>query len=223
MFGLSAGIIGSALAFVGEAGAAPMTGQQLGAVKAGGVIRLGIPTPSSPVEPYLLNDDVRWRSPASRVIMMFTTPQAQVRPMPATSWKPNKTVTVWTFQLRRGVRFPTARRCIGGRGRVDEAVCRQGIERGLQPLLRSFRRFGRGTVRGPLPAEGAARHVPVSLSQTTYQAMIQPASIAAQPGTWLKSGMIGTGLSSSRTTPRRRTLTKSATTRTGAVGLRSTA
>ena len=34
---------------------------------------------------------------------------------------------------------------------------------------------------------------PYLLSQTTYQAIIQPASIAAQPGTWLKSGMIGTG------------------------------
>ena len=42
MFGLSAGIIGSALGFVGEAGAAPTTGQQLGAVKAGGTLRPGI-------------------------------------------------------------------------------------------------------------------------------------------------------------------------------------
>ena len=34
---------------------------------------------------------------------------------------------------------------------------------------------------------------PYLLSQTTYQAIIQPASIAANPGTWVKSGMIGTG------------------------------
>jgi peptide/nickel transport system substrate-binding protein len=34
---------------------------------------------------------------------------------------------------------------------------------------------------------------PYLLSQTTYQAIIQPASIAAKPGTWVKSGMIGTG------------------------------
>ena len=47
MFGLSAGTIGTALAFVGEAGAAPTAGQQLEAVKAGGTIRLGLPPPSS--------------------------------------------------------------------------------------------------------------------------------------------------------------------------------
>ena len=31
------------------------------------------------------------------------------------------------------------------------------------------------------------------VSQTTYQAIIQPAAIAAKPDTWVKSGMIGTG------------------------------
>ena len=34
---------------------------------------------------------------------------------------------------------------------------------------------------------------PYLLSQTTYQAIIQPAAIAAKPGTWVESGMIGTG------------------------------
>ena len=106
MFGLSAGIIGSALAFVGEAGAAPTTGQQLAAVKAGGTIRLGLPTPASPVEPYLLNDGGTLAfAGIPGEYLTFTNPQAQVRPMLATSWKPNKDATVWTFQLRKGVRF----------------------------------------------------------------------------------------------------------------------
>ena len=34
---------------------------------------------------------------------------------------------------------------------------------------------------------------PFLLSQTTYQAIIQTASSAAKPGTWVEGGMIGTG------------------------------
>ena len=34
---------------------------------------------------------------------------------------------------------------------------------------------------------------PYLVSQTTYQAIIQPAAIAAEPDTWVSSGMIGTG------------------------------
>jgi peptide/nickel transport system substrate-binding protein len=34
---------------------------------------------------------------------------------------------------------------------------------------------------------------PYLVSQTTYQAIIQPAAIAARPDTWVSSGMIGTG------------------------------
>ena len=34
---------------------------------------------------------------------------------------------------------------------------------------------------------------PFLVSQTTYQAIIQPAAIAARPDTWVSSGMIGTG------------------------------
>ena len=36
---------------------------------------------------------------------------------------------------------------------------------------------------------------PYLVSQTSYQAIIQPAAIAAKPDTWVSSGMIGTGVS----------------------------
>ena len=195
MFGLSAGIIGSALAFVGEAGAAPTTGQQLGAVKAGGVIRLGIPTPSSPVEPYLLNDGGTLAfAGIPGEYLTFTTPQAQVRPMLATSWKPNKTATVWTFQLRRGVRFHNGKEMTSADVVASmKQYAGKGSNAGFSPFFdpSGVSAAGRYAVRFRLKAPLGT--FPYLLSQTTYQAIIQPASIAAQPGTWLKSGMIGTG------------------------------
>jgi peptide/nickel transport system substrate-binding protein len=195
MFGLSAGIIGSALAFVGEAGAAPTTGQQLGAVKAGGTIRLGIPTPSSPVEPYLLNDGGTLAfAGIPGEYLTFTNPQAQVRPMLATSWKPNKTATVWTFQLRRGVRFHNGKEMTSADVVASmKQYAGKGSNAGFSPFFdpSGVSAAGRYAVRFRLKAPLGT--FPYLLSQTTYQAIIQPASIAAHPGTWLKSGMIGTG------------------------------
>ncbi len=195
MFGLSAGIIGSALAFVGEAGAAPTTGQQLGAVKAGGTIRLGIPTPSSPVEPYLLNDGGTLAfAGIPGEYLTFTNPQAQVRPMLATSWKPNKTATVWTFQLRRGVRFHNGKEMTSADVVASmKQYAGKGSNAGFSPFFDPSGVSAAGRYAVVFRLKAPLGTFPYLLSQTTYQAIIQPASIAAQPGTWLKSGMIGTG------------------------------
>jgi peptide/nickel transport system substrate-binding protein len=195
MFGLSAGIIGSALAFVGEAGAAPTTGQQLGAVKAGGTIRLGIPTPSSPVEPYLLNDGGTLAfAGIPGEYLTFTNPQAQVRPMLATSWKPNKTATVWTFQLRKGVRFHNGKEMTSADVVASmKQYAGKGSNAGFSPFFDPSGVSAAGRYAVVFRLKAPLGTFPYLLSQTTYQAIIQPASIAAQPGTWLKSGMIGTG------------------------------
>src|SRR6476620_859425 len=103
MFGISLGAVGTLLRYVGEADvaqAAPMF------AKAGGTLRAGITAPGGPLEPYLLNDGGALAfAGIPGEYLTFTNPQAQVRPMLAASWKPNKDATVWTFQLRKGVRF----------------------------------------------------------------------------------------------------------------------
>src|SRR5580765_6221839 len=103
MFGLGAGTIGLLLRYLGEADiarAAPMF------AKAGGTLRAGITAPAGPLEPYLLNDGGALAlAGIPGEYLTFTNPQAQVKPMLAASWKPNKDATVWTFQLRKGVRF----------------------------------------------------------------------------------------------------------------------
>ena len=195
MFGLSAGIIGSALAFVGEAGAAPTTGQQLAAVKAGGTLRAGITNPASSLEPYLLNDGGALAfSGIPGEYLTFTNPQAQVRPALATTWKPNKDATVWTFQLRKGVRFHNGKEMTSADVVASmKSYVAKGSNAGLAPFFDAagVSAAGRYAVRFRLKAPLGT--FPYLLSQTTYQAIIQPAAIAANPGTWVKSGMIGTG------------------------------
>ena len=114
---------------------------------------------------------------------------------------------------------------LGRRRRVDEAVRRQGLERGLQPVLR--RRPGSrpaGRLRRRFRLKSPVGAFPYLLSQTTYQAIIQPASIAAKPGTWVKSGMIGTGaVQAQELHAEAGRASSSATRATGAAARRSTA
>ena len=108
MFGLSAGMLGALLTYVGEASAAPAAagGIATEAVKRGGTIRVGLTAPAGPVEPYLLNDGGALAfAGIPGEYLTFTSPKGAILPWLATSWKPNKNATVWTFQLRRGVRF----------------------------------------------------------------------------------------------------------------------
>ena len=181
--------------FVGEAGAAPTTGQQLAAVKAGGTLRAGITAPASSVEPYLLNDGGALAfAGIPGEYLTFTNPQAQVRPMLATTWKPNKDATVWTFQLRKGVRFHNGKEMTSADVVASmKQYVGKGSNAGLAPFFDAagVSAVGRYAVRFRLKAPLGT--FPYLLSQTTYQAIIQPAAIAANPGTWVKSGMIGTG------------------------------
>jgi peptide/nickel transport system substrate-binding protein len=107
MFGLSLGSIGMLLRYVGEADvahAAPVLG------KAGGTLRAGSPLrePARAVPPERRGALAFAGIPGE--YLTFTNPQAQVQPMLATSWKPNKDATVWTFQLRKACASTTARR-----------------------------------------------------------------------------------------------------------------
>ena len=125
MFGLSAGIMGSMLAFVGEAGAAPAaTTPARSRSRRAARFGPGITKPAGPIEPYLLNDGgaLCFAGQAAEYLT-FTNPQGKVVPWLATSWKPNADATVWTFQLRKGVKFHNGKTMtVEGRRREHEAV-----------------------------------------------------------------------------------------------------
>jgi peptide/nickel transport system substrate-binding protein len=196
MFGLSAGVMGTLLAYVGEAGAATLGRTQRAAVKAGGTIRVGITAFGASLEPYLLNEGGSLAfAGMPGEYLTYTNPKAQVVPWLATSWKPNADATVWTFQIRKGVKFHDGKTMTAADvvASMKQYVGVKGSNAGLSPFFDAagVSASGPNTVVFKLKTPIGA--FPYLLSQTTYQAIIQPASIAANPGTWVKSGMIGTG------------------------------
>jgi peptide/nickel transport system substrate-binding protein len=189
-------MMGSLLAFVGEAGAAPTSGQRLEAVKAGGTIRVGIAAFGASLEPYLLNEGGSLAfAGIPGEYLTFTNPKGQVVPWLATSWKPNADATVWTFQLRKGVKFHngqtmTSKDVVAS---LKQYVAEKSSNAGLGPYYDAAGVSAKGAYTVVVRLKSPVGVFPYLLSQTTYQAIIQPAAIAAKPGTWVKSGMIGTG------------------------------
>ncbi len=74
-----------------------------------------------------------------------------------------------------------------------KAYVGKGSNAGLAPFYDASGVSARGRYTVVVRLKAPLGAFPYLLSQTTYQAIIQPASIAANPGTWVKSGMIGTG------------------------------
>jgi peptide/nickel transport system substrate-binding protein len=193
MFGLSVTTIGALFRYLGEADLA--FGAPLEPVQQGGTLRLGITAFGSSLEPYLLNEGGSLAfAGQTGEYLTFTNPQARVLPALATSWRPNRNASVWTFQLRRGVRFHngqemTSRDVVAS---MKHYVGR-GSNAGLSPYFDADGVSARGRYTVVFRLKAPLGTFPYLLSQTTYQAIIQPASIVAKPDTWVQSGMIGTG------------------------------
>ena len=197
MFGLGAGTIGMLLRYIGEdrALAAPSATAQ----RRGGTLRVGVTAFTSSLEPYLL------REAGSLALagipgeyLTFSNNALQVRPWLATSWKPNASLTRWTFQLRRGVRFHNGKTMT-----ADDVVAsfRQYMSEEKSEIYSAIPKTllapGGVVKTGPYTVQFRLKEpsnaFPSLVSQTTYQAIIQPAEIARRPGTWVSRGMIGTG------------------------------
>ena len=196
MFGLSLGAVGSLLGLVGEAAAAPGSTAQLAGAKAGGTIRVGIAAFGASLEPYLLNEGGSLAfAGIPGEYLTFTNKDGQVVPWLATSWKPNADATVWTFQIRKGVKFHngqplTAKDVVAS---MKQYVGVKGSNAGLGPFFDASGVSAKGNYTVVFQLKSPIGVFPYLVSQSTYQAIIQPASIAAKPGTWVASGMIGTG------------------------------
>jgi peptide/nickel transport system substrate-binding protein len=193
MFGLGAGSIGALLRLAGETDLA--FGAPLDAVQSGGTIRVGIPVFGASLEPYLLNEGGALAfAGIPGEYLTFTTPQGNVAPWLAASWKPNADATVWTFQLQKGVRFHNGKEMTS----ADVVAClkhyvSKGSNAGLSPFYDADGVSARGKYTVVVRLKSSIGVFPYLVSQTTYQAIIQPAAIVAKPGTWVASGMIGTG------------------------------
>ena len=197
VFGLGAGTIGLLLRYIGDADLA--FGAPSIAQKRGGTLRVGLTAFTSSLEPYLLREAGSLAfAGIPGEYLTFSNNALQVKPWLATSWKPNASLTVWTFQLRKGVKFHNGKTMT-----ADDVVAsfRQYLSEAKSEILSALPKTligPEGVVkRGPYTVQFRLKQpnnaFPYLVSQTTYQAIIQPAAIAAKPGTWVASGMIGTG------------------------------
>ena len=197
VFGLGVGTMGLLLNYIGEDAAFGATNSI--AQKRGGTIRIGATKAGSSYEPVLLREagSLAFASLCGEYLT-FSNQQLQVRPALATSWRANGNATVWTFQLRRGVKFHN-----GKTFNADDVVAsfRQYMSASTSQLFSAIPKSllaPSGVIkRGPYTVEfrlsSPTGSFPYLVSQTSYQAIIQPAAIANKPGTWVSSGMIGTG------------------------------
>lgn len=193
LFGLGAGTVGALLRWAGEADLA--YGAPAGPVQRGGTLRVAVTRPGAAVEPSRI-DTVGAVGLISIVgeYLTYSSPTGRLRPWLATSWRPNGNATVWTFQIRRGVRFHNGRTLT-----ADDVVATfKVLTRKTSAAYSVFngilapggvRKTGPYTVQFRLqqPTGG----FPYLVSQTTYQGMILPAN--HRVGSWAQRRMVGTG------------------------------
>jgi peptide/nickel transport system substrate-binding protein len=197
MFGLSAGVLGSVLAYVGEARAAQTAPSRV-AVKRGGTLRVGMNHYAGSNEPYTLGGGGALALVSiPGEFLTFSDNELRVRPWLAKSWKPNADASVWRFQLRRGVAFHNG-----------ETMTADDVVASFKQYTGNTQSQALSVFKGILGPEGIVKRdaytvefrldqptgaFPYLVSQTTYQAVIQPKEFAVRPDSWVQGGMIGTG------------------------------
>jgi peptide/nickel transport system substrate-binding protein len=196
MFGLGAGTIGALLRFVGEADVA--FGAPAAPAKRGGTLRVGNLKPAKAIDPITSNTQaVLAATSITGEYLLFTDPRNNaLKPVLATSYKPDKTGKRWTFQIRQGVKFHT-----GAPMTADDVVAtfkRLTDPKNASEALSAYkgvlspggvRKAGRYTVVFDLDAPTPS--FPYLVSSTTYQAVILPKGY--QIGSYEKSKFPGTG------------------------------
>lgn len=177
--GLSAAAISAVLQAFGQA---PLARAASGAVRVGGRLRLGIvPPPAKGLDPHTYADQGSLEvGGIAGEFLTRATQSLTLLPELATSWKPNRNASVWTFRLRRGVRFQNGRpfsaddvvatfkRLVDPNSGSQALSAFKGV---LSP--RGVRKVDDFTVEFRLDAPTAS--FPYLTSSTTYQAIVLPA------------------------------------------------
>lgn len=176
--GLSMAVMAGALRSLGLA---PVGAALAQAGKAGGTVRVAQITPTGAIEPVSIADQGGLMVlQQAGDFLILDGPDLVLRPMLATSWKPNETGSVWTFTLREGVKFHDGRTMT-----ADDVVA--SINRLADPAngsnaLSAFKgvlskggatKVDDHTVRFTLDAPNG--NFPYYLSSDNYNAIIVPA------------------------------------------------
>src|SRR5271168_3745391 len=74
--------------------------------KPGGVLRVGMPVPAGAINPVTVADTggICMLSQVAEYLAI-SNPDLTLRPVLAESWRPNDDGSVWTFKIRKGVKF----------------------------------------------------------------------------------------------------------------------
>jgi len=189
MVGLSASLIGTALAALGEA---PLAFARPSRGRAGGRIRVGcIPPPAHGLDPHTYADTGSLvTGNIAGEMLNRTTFRGTLVPELALSWSSNAAATIWTYKLRQGVRFQN-----GQAMTADDVVAT--FKRLTDPTSGSQALSAYKGVLSPDGVQKVDSHTvafhldaptggfPFLTSSTTYQAIILPANY--QLGTFEKT------------------------------------
>ena len=96
----SSTLAGTAVAGTTAAGTAAA-----GAIKKGGTLRIASQKPAGPLDPVAMADLGTYTPVVTAFEYLVDILGAEVKPMLAESWKPNADGSVWTFSLRKGVKW----------------------------------------------------------------------------------------------------------------------
>jgi peptide/nickel transport system substrate-binding protein len=110
VIGMSASALSAVLAACGGANSTsstPSTSTAAGTPTKGGTLKLAIQTPAGAINPLTISDagGLCMLAQTGEFLAFDNNMALQLQPMLATSWKPNADGSVWTFNLRPGVKF----------------------------------------------------------------------------------------------------------------------
>jgi len=182
VLGLSATMIGTALAAFGGSAAPALGGTAAPAVRIGGRLRVGVvPPPVTGLDPHTYKDTGGLVTGGiAGEFLTRATQSLTLLPELAVSWKPNANATVWTYKLRPGVKFQSGQSfgaddVVATYDRLTDANSGSQALSALKGVLSpgGTKKIDNLTVQFRLDAPTAS--FPYLTSSTTYQAIMLPA------------------------------------------------
>ncbi|UVC09737.1 ABC transporter substrate-binding protein [Rhizobium sp. TH2] len=191
VLGLSAPFLGSVAGAVGLAGVPNFARAQT----PGGTIRVGQIVPAAAIEPVKLADGggITVISQVAETLVL-SGKDLVARPLLAESWAPNKDGSVWTFKIRKGVKFHdgrdmTAKDVVASIDRIADPANGSNALSALKGVLSKggTKQIDDYTVEFTLDAPNGG--FPYSMSTDNYNAVIVPHDYDGN----FEAKMIGTG------------------------------
>jgi peptide/nickel transport system substrate-binding protein len=93
-------------ALAGALGAGALTAPAARAAgKPSGTVRVAMTMPTAAIDPVTIDDQSLVLPQQTGEFLAFSNPHLMLKPVLAESWRPNKDGSVWSFKIRKGVKF----------------------------------------------------------------------------------------------------------------------